>query len=575
MLLHMAFPIRTIARTALSGILLTLAGAQVSAMPIGRAWSDAEQMPLMGTVDYLGLPRLDRDAHGVPYFTLEVRWDLTGPYTWASYAWEDSVWRLTARSSVPAAGLPRYVLEQAPQRRIVTLTPADPATMLHSLVVIPVALDSIGQADTTFGTTPQSTEYGAAASSLRTWAIRSEQRAPEFQFHVRVFYSDTAHIWHEVVRLGQDEDHCTVAALGDTTAIVVYAGLSGLQYAILDGSQWVETGNLDPRPFNAAHPRFRIRPSGGLWLFWADNDWMHMSSYRGGVWERGDSLRCVPNPGETFRPTFLDAEHDTTEYPAFAWTNSGYGDTWRDVTAIAFPNGHGWDGGEEVPGSDQSGWLAPTMTHDLNGDLWLIWRRAREGTNLWRHTYCTATCAAPTVTPLGDGARVSWALSSRAPASRWSLWRAEGEGSAFDSLGTVRAGDDSVLALDDPTARPGPLWRYRIRRESVDVRYVWTSETATHQRADLGVPLGLFLANPTDAVLSFRLTGAAGLLWARIYDLQGRLVLRERLAASGTGEDAFTLDLGGSGARRPGIYFLRVSDGTGRQTRTARVAVIR
>ncbi len=43
----------------------------------------------------------------------------------------------------------------------------------------------------------------------------------------------------------------------------------------------------------------------------------------------------------------------------------------------------------------------------------------------------------------------------------------------------------------------------------------------------------------------------------------------------GSGEDSFTLDLGGSGARRPGIYFLRVTDALGRSTRTARVAVVR
>jgi hypothetical protein len=306
---------------------------------------------------------------------------------------------------------------------------------------------------------------------------------------------------------------------------------------------------------------------------------MHMSSYRGGVWERGDSLQCIPNPGETFRPTFLDAEQDTTEYPAFGWTNSGYGDTWRDVTAIAFGNDHGWDAGEEIAASEESGWAAPSLTHDLNGDLWVMWRRARRGENRWTHTYCSATCPAPAVAPRGDGARLTWTLTSRAPASRWSVWRAEGEVGAFDSLGVVRAGADSVLVFDDEAARPGPLWRYRIRRESVDTRYVWTSDVATFQRADLAVPLGLALANPiADAQLSFQLTGAAGLLWARLYDLQGRQVLRERLAANGTGEDAldaFTLDRGGSGARRPGIYFLRITDATGRQTRAARVAVIR
>lgn len=565
---------RATLRLALLVVAALLQVDVASALPIGRAWSAQEQMPLMGTVDYLGMPRLDRDERGVPYFCLEVRWDLAKPYTWASFAWADTNWRLSRNSDVPAAGLPRFAVEAGSSRRIVSLTPDDPATLRPWLVVVPIGRDAIGQADTVYVSTAQSTEYAAAASSRRIWTVRSEQRQPELQFHVRVFYSDTSRIWHEVERLGVDEDHCTVAPLGDTTAIVAYAGLSGLQYAILDGSRWVETGNLDPRPFNAAHPRFRLRRSGGLWLFWADNDWMHMSSYRDGAWNRGDSLRCIPNAGETFRPTFLDAEHDTTEYPAFAWTNSGYGDTWRDVTAIAFPNEHGWDGGEEVPDSQESGWLAPTATHDLNGDLWLIWRKARYGLNYWRHTYCSATCAAPRVTALGDGTRLTWTLSSRAAASRWSVWRAEGDG-AFDSLATVRAGEDSLLAFDDLAAFPGQTWRYRLRRESVDVRYRWQSEVASHWRPDTRAPIGLSFANPTGNPLTFRLSGAAGLLWATLYDLQGRIVLRERLAASGTGEDAFALDLGASGARRPGIYFLRVTDGTRRTTRTARVAIVR
>ena len=261
-------------------------------------------------------------------------------------------------------------------------------------------------------------------------------------------------------------------------------------------------------------------------------------------------------------------------YPSFAWTNSGYGSTWRDVTSIAFGNGHGWDAGEEIANSEQSGWLAPTLTHDLNGDVWLMWRRAREGINRWTHTYCSATCPAPTIAANGEGTRVSWALSSPAPESRWTLFRAEGDG-AFDSLATVRAGADSLLGFDDPNAGPGRTWRYRIRRESLDTRYQWHSETATHWRADTRIPLGLTLANPVGARIMFRLTGAAGLLVARLYDLQGRVVMQQPLSAGGSGDDSFTLDLDGSGAGRAGIYFLRITDSTGRTTRTARVAVVR
>ncbi len=528
-------------------------------------------MRITGTNHELGWLRLDRNPAGIPYFVMNVGWD--AGYVWSTFVWADTGWSCTFKSSTETGGLPEFSVQRELPRQMIDIGRED-RNYLCRLAVQGVSPDSVGPPDSIGTTVSQSSDYAAAASAHRRWAIRSEQRRTSSAWHVRVYYSDTAHVWHEVEPVGIDEFTCTVAPLGDTTAMVVYAGESGLQCAILDGTRWVETGNLDPRPWNPVHPRLRLRPSGGLWLFWADYDWMHISSYRDGVWERGDSLRCVGEPGETFRPIFLDAEHDTTEYPVIAWTNSGYGNTWYDETAIAFPNGHGWDAGERVPDSKESGWFSPTMTTDLNGDVWVAWRRARYGINRWTHTYCSATCAAPAITPLGDGTRVTWALSSRAPSSRWSVWRAEGD-APFDSLGTVRAGEDSLLAFDDSTAHPGRTWRYRIRRESVDIRYRWESEVSKHWRPDTRAPIGLTLTNPTGGTrLAFRLTGAAGLLWARLYDLQGRVVLAERLGASGTGEDSFTLDLGASGARRPGIYFLRVTDGTRRTTRTARVAVI-
>lgn len=552
---------------------LLLLARQADALPPGRAWAPATEMRFDGTTDYLLSPLLDRDTTGGPYLTMGVRWDALPRHVWTSFTWRDSIWAVAATSS-ERAGYPP-VLDVGPRstRRMGEVAYWDVATRQYWLVLRAIGPGVIGPADTVFRTGSDASEYSFAQHGIRRWAIRSEQTSSPV-WYVRTFYSDTAHIWREVERLGNDDDHCTVAPLGDTTAMVVYAGGSGLEYALLDGTRWVERGNLDARPFVAANPRLRVRPSGGLWLIWADYGWVHISTYRDGVWSRGDSLRCVPNAGERFRPIFLDAEVDTTEYPVFAWTNSGYGDTWRDVTAIAIPGADGWHGAEEVPESQQSGWIRPTVTRDLNGDVWVAWRRARFGTNHWTHTYCSATCAAPAITPLADGTRVTWALSSRAPGSRWSVWRAEGD-APFDSLGTVRAGEDSLLAFDDSTAHPGRTWRYRIRRESVDIRYRWESAVAMHWRPDTRAPIGLTLTNPTGGTrLAFRLTGAAGLLWARLYDLQGRVVLAERLGASGTGEDSFTLDLGASGARRPGIYFLRVTDGTRRTTRTARVAVI-
>lgn len=564
--------------TLLSAILTAASSLGASALPAGRTWTPYTTMAVPGAdpEDFLHGYRLDCTERGIPYLVLAVRWDSAERHVWNTFAWADSGWRPALRSTVRAGGGPEYAVPSSIPADMAFKSYHDNATADFNvrLALMKVWPDSIGEPDSVYQTTMQSSEYAAATSARRRWAVRSENYNRDPVNHVRVFYSDTARIWHEVERLGVDEDHCTVAPLGDTTALVVYAGVSGLEYAVLDGTQWTESGNLDPRPFNPANPRLRPRPSGGWWLMWADDGWVHMSTYRDGIWSRGDSVRCLPAVGETFQPYQLEAEHTSGERPVLAWTNAGYGYTYRDMTAIAFPNGNGWDPGEEVPGSDQSGWIAPTMTTDLNGDVWLVWRRASEGINRWIHTYCSATCGAPAVSTHGVGTRVTWALSARAPNSRWTVFRAAGD-SPFDSLATVRASEDSVLAFDDATALAGRTWRYRIRRESVDVRYRWESDVATHWRPDTGGPIDLALANPTGGQLTFRLTGAAGLLWARLYDLQGRVVLAERLGASGTGEDTFTLDLGASGARRPGIYFLRVTDAAGRASRVARVAVIR
>lgn len=552
---------------------LLLAEQAANAHPAGRDWAPYTEMVVPGTSDYLYSPLLDRDSAGVPYLTMGVRWDPQPRHVWTSFVWRDSAWTVAA-TSTDRAGYPQVLAVGPGSSRIMgDVTYWDTATNAFWLVLLGIGPGSVGPADTVFQTTSAASEYAIAAHGTRRWAVRSDQPTSS-TFYVRALYSDTAHVWHQVEQLGNDDDHCTIAPLGDTTAMVVYAGGSGLEYAVLDGSRWGERGNLDPRPFTAANPRLRLRPSGGLWLIWADYGWMHISSYKDGVWNRGDSLQCIPNPGETFRPIFLEAENDTTEYPVFAWTNSGYGNTGRDVTAIAIPDDDGWHGAEEVPDSQQSGWIPPTVARDLNGDTWVAWRLARFGLNRWTHTYCSATCAAPATSARGDGARIAWTLSSRAPRSRWSVWRAEGD-AAFDSLVTIRAGDDSVLVFDDATAGPGQNWRYRIRRESVDIRYRWESEVATYWRPDTHAPIGLMLTNPTGSQLTFRLAGAGGPLWATLYDLQGRIVLREQLSASGTGDDSFTLDLGASGARHTGIYFLRVSDGTGRTSRTARVAVVR
>lgn len=49
------------------------------------------------------------------------------------------------------------------------------------------------------------------------------------------------------------------------------------------------------------HPRFRFRPSGGLWLVWPDDrDRMHVSRYVDDQFIYGDSLIVPRPPGDTY-----------------------------------------------------------------------------------------------------------------------------------------------------------------------------------------------------------------------------------------------------------------------------------
>ncbi len=142
-----------------------------------------------------------------------------------------------------------------------------------------------------------------------------------------------------------------------------------------------------------------------------------------------------------------------------------------------------------------------------------------------------------------------------------------------------------------PTA---DLLAYKIRRECVDTRYVWESEAVT---IGPGARPPIYLGPPDQAPgdlgggdtgttgipeerrwdrLSLTLTGAdAGPLAVRVYDLQGRQVLRRDATASGVREP-FVFDL--AAARRElamGIYFLRVTDASGRASNAVRFVVLK
>lgn len=505
-----------------------------------------------------GGTRIETDSLGTPFLIVHTLWHGAGPGTWNLFAWRDSGWVHTFNSDIPGFSTPEIALSLTPRRYMAWLSPG---VGYHRMIMSELLPDAIGPPDTAMVTTGQDTERGGAASARRRWVIRSHQKFPFTErFKISTAYSDTPRVWHELPDLGIDEDHCAVAPLGDTTAMVVYAGRTGLAYCIAEGSRWVRHGVLDSRPFVAAHPRLRFRPSGGLWLLWTTRAWVHVSHYRDGHWFRGDSLKGVHPEGETFVAGWCDPTLDGAERPVLAWGDLGFAYTYRDVGMVAFPTDLGWAPGEEIPGSDNM-FLTPLIALDRNGDVWANWRVRGGIFNRWTHTYVHATCSPPTIAGAGRNRLVNWTLSEPAPESWWVVLRSR-NGGAFEEMARMQAGAVPEMSWTDDSPPAGVL-RYRIRRESVDSRYRWESEEALWPPAAKR-PLTLAHAGVPGLGGELELAGAdAGPVEVRVYDVQGRLVLAQRSTASGGGRDSLRLNLADKNLGA-GIYFATVQDASGR-----------
>ncbi|HET7249603.1 MAG TPA: T9SS type A sorting domain-containing protein [Gemmatimonadales bacterium] len=389
---------------------------------------------------------------------------------------------------------------------------------------------------------------------------------------IRTAYSDTARIWHQLPELGIDEDHCTIAPLSGDSVMAVYAGQSGLAWASTAGTTWTASGVLDRRAFVPAHPRLRIRPSGGLWLMWTTRRWVHVSNYRDGLWSRGDSMVCPHNPGDSFDSGWCDASRDTAERPVLVWGDLGSNATFRDVGCIAFPTSTGWGTPEEIPGSGLA--VIPTVARDRDGDAWVSWFQLGVGGLYYTHTYCSVTAAAPSVSPSGHGRSVEWELSGPAPGSWWTIERAGSDGD-FAEIGRVQADSSASVSFLDNSPIPG-VARYRVVRESVDSRYRWYSPAGqfparSRKSFALEVSPQPFLQNSALTVHS----GTPGTMRLTLYDVQGRIVQQRSVELSGA--DTESLPLGDliPGRLVTGMYFVIGTDASGARSEPGRIVVIR
>jgi hypothetical protein len=239
---------------------------------------------------------------------------------------------------------------------------------------------------------------------------------------------------------------------------------------------------------------------------------------------------------------------------------------------VAFPTDSGWAPPEEIPGSEGI-FTTPTIARDRNGDAWVAWSRLRQS-GLWHtHTYVTARTSVPSFEGSADVPRLTWTLSEPAPRSWWSVLRAVGAGD-FEVVKRINSGDSMIVTWTDVMAPTSVLLRYKIRRETFDARFAWSSDEATWwpRRQELGLTIR---GNPSTGSSELSVVGASsGDLDIRLYDLQGRLALRMGHRAGGSGLDRVPVDFR-RGVVGGGVYFVRVIDSSGRTSEAQKLALLK
>ena len=530
--------------------------------------------------------RLETDAIGLPRL-FSIAWDPPQVRSCIrAFHWADSVWAddFTLRHApgllphVPAPPGKEYLLWIDFAR-----LPWDPTGTLNDLFLAEVAGDSIGALDTVAVTLGYGNSTGVV-SGLRRWVTVYDQSGGQRGW--RILYSDAPQQWREINRVTDGRYGVAIAAIGDTTALMVWGDYDRLRWGTADAAGLIPAADLVDLGWGSG-PVLRARPSGGFWASWGTyTRKLAIASYSDGQWTIYPPLEG-PYSGYAYSySTFTsDLSRDAGEYPAVAWladinnvyhlfvstpTDAGFGPI-EDLTAA-------YDG------------MDPTVIRDRNGDVWVAWWTYSYG-SAWQHTYTTATASNLRIENPGLPRHIAWTLSESAPETWWAVLKSV-KGGPFLPVARVRAGPELEMSWTDTTP-PAAIVSYKIRRECVDTRYQWESAPVSwpagarppiylgppHPPGEPDSEPGL-VGTPEDRQWGHvRLSlGAAqpGPVTLRAYDLQGRLVLEQRVMASGTGRQAITLDFRQAG--RPlssGIYFARATDAAGNESATVRVVLLR
>ena len=456
--------------------------------------------------------------------------------------------------------------------------------------------DALARIDTVTRTTTLRTEYSACASLKRRWVAVSDlvrDASGQWKDTVRLFYSDndppaeasgirqsrvaplddatgSTITWHEIIAGDGGEYGVAIASVDDTTAIAVWASTGpNLQWGVLSGTQWLPKGILLSR--SPIRPRMRLNPDGSVWLSWGalDQD-LHLALYKDGAW--GPQLKVSGvYPRDPQSQNFVydsDLSKDASPTPVVVW-DASYSTSSQIL--VAFPAANGYSIGEFVPGSYEG--VLPSVVRDQYGDVWITWWQEYQAT-WWTHTYTRATASTVQIKNHGPTRTLAWTLTEPAPGSWWTVLRSR-NGDAETSVARVQAGDGTLVTWTDNSLAADNL-KYRVRRDCLDTRYIWTSSAVAWP-----VPLGGLqkatvevMQNTSTAGLPLELRGmTVGTAMLELFDLQGRRVLEQAIDVA---SESQPVSLPVSQLRvSAGIYFAQVRDAEGERSTPSRILVLK
>lgn len=532
-----------------------------SALPPGRAWTPVTRFSIPG-FQYVVTPRLELAAPGEPFLITR-----TGiPNNVFRFDWADSAWVQRWRFDYAAIHL--WPVQSPPGTHHLVWRGFGPIAR-ERLFMAEVLEDGIATPDTVTRVL-WGIDYSGAVSVARRWAVVHDVVAN--QRKLRILYSDTTAVWHEVPteRFHDLTDGVAVAPIGDTTALVAWSETFRLRWGILEGTRWSEGSAFGDR---ALRMHFRRRPSGGQWLAAGAFVEGHVGlrSFRDGVWSEPESLHCAYRDGLTAHYAGnTDLSRDDGEYPVIVWDAQNV--RANNTICVSVPTDAGYGVAEELEGVEGDLGL-PTAARDRNGDVWVAWFVMGDDVR-WLHSYNRATTSTPRVVGAGRSRRVEWTLSEPAPETWWAVLRARGRDD-FEEVARLRADQNLEMSWAD-TSPPAGLLRYKIRRESVDKRYLWESPMAHWPERIRRLALQSRGAIPFERQATLELENAApGRYELRLHDVQGRIVHRQHGYASGTGSDAVALDLTTAGHLSNGMYFAAASDASGNVSPAIRLVILR